>query len=148
VPRSEWKLGWWERVAEFAKEAKVITRADFNKRFPHDFVSCRKHDYKEADWILSFKLTKEGASTPQWIYVDYIVKVTRNDKKAYDADYPCQAVQVSTPKHYPPPPFVMTKQFRTALHRASVAYGVNELKTLRVTRTPNSFLVAIKKEIE
>jgi hypothetical protein len=82
------------------------------------------------------------------MYVDFIVKVGRNDKRAYFRDYPFQAVQVSTPRHYPPPPFAVTHDFRAALQKASVAFGVERLKRLRSARVPVSFLKLIAKRMK
>ena len=55
--RRAWKLGWFDALGTFANEAKEIARTDFNQKSPHSFVSSRKGDYLQADWVLSFRLT-------------------------------------------------------------------------------------------
>ena len=130
--RSEWKLGWWDGFVQIAKEAKEIVRADFNKREPEYFISCRKKDYRQADWVLCFRLTSKGASTPKWMFVDFVVKVGRREK-AYCTDNQYQAAQVWTPRHYPTPPFVVTPAFRAALRAATLKIGVERIKSGRST---------------
>ncbi len=145
--RPEWKFGWWDEFGPVSRKAKEIGNTEFNVRQPHNFVSCRATDYREADWILSFRLAKSGASSAQWIYVDFKVKVSRNDRKAYYADYPFQAVQVFPPSHYPPPPFAITKGFRTALRDATIALGIDRLKRLRSVRVPRDLLGMIRRRL-
>ena len=148
LPRDEWKLGCWDHTTDVARKAKEIVRADFNKRAPHNFISCRQNEYAEADWVLCVRLTKKGASAPEWMYVDFTVKVSRNDKAAYEDDHPYQAIQVTTPRHYPSPPFVITKSFRAALRDASVAFGIDRLDRLRSSCPPRSLLTMIKKKMK
>jgi hypothetical protein len=146
--RSEWKLGWWEEYGNFAKEAREKVRNDFNKREPENFIACRKQDFRQADRVLSFRLTKSGASASSWLFVDFVVKVGRKDKKAYDADYPYQAIQAWTPRHYSPPPFVLTTGFRAALRAACLKYGIEQIKKMRSTRPPLRLLQMIANEMK
>lgn len=83
---SEWKLGWWDDYGQCSKQAKEIVRADFNKTEPEDFISCRRHDFRQADWVLCFRLIEKGASAPKWMFVDFMARVGRKDKKAYYAE--------------------------------------------------------------
>ncbi|HKV23160.1 MAG TPA: hypothetical protein VJN93_01085 [Candidatus Acidoferrum sp.] len=145
--RSEWKLGWWDSAGSVSKEAKEIAKTEFNSRTPYTFISCNRKEYKVNDWVLSFRLTKRGAAAPEWIYIDFIVRVRRRDKAAYFEDYPFQAVQVFTPRHYPPPPFAITKEFRTALHKTSRAFGVGRLTKLRSARVPKMLLKMLAKRM-
>jgi len=146
--RPEWKLGWWDSEGGLSKDARELAKAEFNSRAPHNFISCGSKDYKVADWVLSFRLSKAGASSLQWIYIDFTVSVNRNDKNAYFSDYPFQAVQVSTPRHYPPPPFAITNDLRVAFRKASVAFGVEKLKRLRSAGVPAAFLKLIAKRMK
>jgi hypothetical protein len=145
--RPEWKLGWWDRVGAISKTAKGIAKNDFNVRSPEDFVSCRKGDYRKSDWVLAFRLTDKGASSPNWIYVDFCSRVGRGEKEAYDAAYPYQAVQVSTSRYYPLPPFAITRSFRAALREASMGFGINRIKGLRGVRPSVDLLKLIKKNM-
>jgi hypothetical protein len=145
--RPEWKLGWWDTTGSVARRAQEIAKVDFNQRSPHTFISCRRNDYREADWVLSFRLTAKGASAPEWVYVDFMVKVSRGEKDAYFDDYPYQAVQVTTRRHYPSPPFAITKGFRAALREASVSFGIDRLKNLRSVDAPRDFLRMIRRKL-
>jgi hypothetical protein len=145
--RPEWKLGWWDTPGAPARQAKEIARADFNERSPHNFIVCRKHDYQETDWVLSFRLSEKRASSPRWVYVDFTVKISRNEG-VYSNEYPCQAVQVLTPRHYPQPPFAITKNFRAALREATITFGIKRLQQLQSTRAPKDFLALIRKKIK
>ena len=143
MPRSEWKLGWWDTVGTPSTSAKKRAKAEFNSTKPHNFVSCRAKDYAPDDWVLTFQLTDRGASSPEWLYVDFVVKVTRNDK-AYFKHYPFQAVQVSAPRTYPNPPFAITKDFRNALRRAALRFGAKRLKRFN-SKPPAAFLAMIAR---
>lgn len=146
--RSEWKLGWWNGYGNFAKEAREIVRNDFNKREPEDFIACRKQDFRQADWLLSFRLTKGGASAAKWMFVDFVVEIERKDKEAYYVGYPYQAIQVWTRRHYPLPPFVVTTPFRAALRSACLKYGIERIKKLGSTRPPLRLLQMIANEMK
>jgi len=145
--RPEWTLGWYDIRGEFAREAKDIARADFYQKSPYTFVSCGKGDYRNADWVLSFRLNAKGADAPEWIYVDFMAKTSREEKGPRFGDYPYQAVQVATPRHYPAPPFALTGGFRTALRKASVAFGIARIKNLRSVNPPQVLLRLIRKKL-
>jgi hypothetical protein len=145
--RSEWKLGWIDDVCELALSAARVLETDFNLRTPEDFIQCKGNEYKEGDWILSFKLNKKGASSPRWLYVDFIAKVNRKDEKAFSEGYPYQAIQVWAPKHYSPP-FAFTPSFKSAFRKASLAFGVAKIKQLRSVRPPVRLITMIGKKIE
>jgi hypothetical protein len=114
-------------------------------------VQDRKSEITKSDpifpWVLCFRLTRKGALAPKWMFVDFVVKVGRRDKKAYYADYPYQAIQVWTAKHYPSPPFVVTPAFRTALRAASLKLGVERIKKGRSTHPPLKLLKMIAEEM-
>jgi hypothetical protein len=148
LPQAEWKLGWWEEECDVARKADEIVRSDFNKRAPYDWISGTKNDYRKADWVLSFRLNEKGASLPRWIYVDFTVKVSRNDKNAYVDGYPYQAIQVFAPRLYTPPPFAITKSFRAALTDAVVAFGIGRIKGSRSARPPRDLLTMIQKRMK
>jgi hypothetical protein len=146
-PLNQWKLGWWDEDCALAKNAEEIIRTDFGRRTACDWVTSKEGDYKKHDWVLSFQLTKKGATGPRWIYVELLEKVNRNDERAFYEDRPYQAIQVWSPKHYTSPPFVITKNFRTALRQASLALGVSRIKKLRSVRPPSALLAMIEKSM-
>ena len=68
-------------------------------------------------------LRNNAATELAWMFVDYIVPVAKNDKRAYSPGYPFQAVQVGKPNRYPIPPFGIDKAFRKALSKAIKDFG-------------------------
>ena len=138
-----WKLGWWSDYGSLARRSVDILQSDYGKKTAVDWVSCRKHDYKEADCVLAFRLTNRGASSPQWICVERIVRVSSRDKDAYFADFPYQAIQPNTARHYPSPPFRVTGNFKKAFKQATFDYGVEKIKNMRTTNTPPKLLKMI-----
>jgi len=45
------------------------------------------------------------------MYVDFVVPVNVDDKKAYQKEYPFQVIQVPKLSQYPHPPFFLSKEF-------------------------------------
>ncbi len=140
---ARWKLGWYEKYGAVAKSAKEVTQINHNVRGPADFLACGKRDYKKSDWVLTFRLKNKGGAAAQWMYIDYIVKVGRNDRRAFDSAYPYQAIQVWPSIKYTPPPFTIDKEFRSAFRLAVKEYGVDNIRNLRTTHPPKRLLEMI-----
>jgi hypothetical protein len=145
--RSEWKLGWWVEYGEFGKEAVQTARRDFNRREPESSVLGGKQHFRKDDWVLTFRVGTKGISKAEWMYVDFVARVRRTEK-AYEPDYPYQAVQVWTPRHYASPPFVITRAFRTALSAACLRLGIQKIKNLRKTPPPARLLQILAREMK
>ncbi len=145
--RSRWKLGWWDSGGQVSKAARQVSNERYGVRSPHTFNACRQHQYSDFDCILTFYSRGESISDIEWMYVDFCVKVSRSDKRAYSYGYPYQAVQVWTPKHYPAPPFVASGEFKRAFRRALRAYGLRKLTDLDVTKPPAFLLEHIYERI-
>jgi hypothetical protein len=77
------------------------------------------------------------------MYSDHVIRVPRSDKKAYESDYPYQVIQVHSPKHYPPPPFVIDHRFRSALSGTVREVGVDYIERLVTLRPSEKLLAAI-----
>ena len=90
--KPDWKLGWWDCEGVIAKEAKRISKEEYNVAEPTGFLSVQKEDYEENEWVLNFSIDKPAEVS--WLYVNYVVKVKRTEKKAYSPDYPYKVVQV------------------------------------------------------
>jgi hypothetical protein len=140
---SEWKLGWWDAEGGFSVRAKDLARAYYNKPEPHEYIEGRAKDFRENDWILTFRLGDNNASELQWLFVDHIVKVDPKDK-VFDAKYPYHAIQVHTAKYYSAPPFDLTKEFRAAFQEVSKAWGIERIKKTRSVIPPAKFLEKLK----
>jgi len=145
--RSGWKLGWWDSASQVSKAAKQVSAERYGVRSPHTFIACRQRQYSDYDCILSFYSRGESISKIEWIHVDFCVKVSRSDKRAYSLGYPYQAVQVWTAKHYPAPPFVASGEFNRAFKRALRAYGLRKITDRDVTKPPPPLVELIYEEI-
>lgn len=120
--RSTWKVACTtDEVAGAASAVKEQTATEYGHRQPHLWVSVGKN-VRRNDWLLSFTFTTRGVRSVDWIYVDFVVKITPKEKRYYVRDWPYHAVQVNPASKYPLPPFRITAQFRKALSAASKAY--------------------------
>jgi hypothetical protein len=139
-----WKLGWWDSPGEFAataiQEAKRLY--DIEEKEPHDFLNVTKGQLKKHERVLTFKLS--SGKDIQWMYVDFVVPVSRSDKYAYEAEYPFQAVQVHRPKYYSTPPFVIDAGFRVAFRHALNIYGQDKVEKLKSLAPPKALLDLIE----
>lgn len=122
--RPSWKWDWWDSdggiASRRAKKAATKIHPDYA---PDDFAYCGRKQHRDGDWVLMVKLTRTGRLlSPRWLYVERVVLVERNDR-AYNHEYPFQAVQVRPSRHCPPPPFHIDKRFRKALRAASSWFG-------------------------
>jgi hypothetical protein len=126
--RPKWKIGWGEVWGDFSKNAKEIAKEEYNVKTLYDFVHGQRNDYQKNDWILNFDATKSRPTSIRWMAVDYIVHVSKSDKKAYIYGYPYQAIQVWSTRYYSEPPFRIDSQFRSAFSKAVRKFGIDELK--------------------
>lgn len=138
IARRQWKIGWSDSYGEFSKEAIAIAKRDYDLK-PQWFVSAGKNDYRREDWILSFMLRGDSASEFNWVFVDYIARLSKTEKAS--STYGEQAVQVAQKSRYPIPPFFIDREFKTAFNRAMKAYGGDErIKNMRSAKPPERFL--------
>lgn len=139
--RHPWKLGWWTEDGEVATSTVERTKSMYGRSGPADFIGAAKGRIHPGDWLLCFKLPsgKEAA----WMYVDFLVRVPRSDKGAYESDYPYQAVQVHNPIRYPAPPFKLDRRFREALASVAVKYGENAITRIGSLVPPPRLLASI-----
>lgn len=132
--RSEWKLGWWNSTGSASLEARRRTREEYD-RYPQDFIAARRGEYKEGEWILSFKLL-ETPGKIKWLFAHYVVKVKRKEK-GYVSEYPAQAVQALPLSSYPLYPFRLGKKFRKAFRMAIKDFGPDKIQELKSSRPPD-----------
>lgn len=141
--RSMWKVGVvFDEIRGFSKAAKEQSEVEYGNREPYSWVSCRQGTIQKNNWILTFVDSDRGVTSVGWIYTDFVVKVSRSDKRYYDRSYPCHAVQVSRPSMYPSPPFKITPQFRRALRTAVGEYSSRRVIAAR-TDLPSSRLLKL-----
>jgi len=107
---------------------------------PESWISCRPKDYRISDWVLAFPLGK-NPENPEWMFVDYVVRVPQSDKKAYDRENPCQAVQVWKRKSYAVPPFnERSKKFRKAFEKAISNFGLSQVRKMKSCKPPKGLI--------
>jgi hypothetical protein len=143
--RLDWKLGWWDENAKFAKEAVKIAKRAYGVMAPEDFLAVTKEQARPHDWFLTFRLAH--GTDLVWMRVDFIIEVSPSDKAAYDEDYPFQAVQANPIRAYPPPPFVLDQAFRSAFKKAIKAYGEGRIEILESLRPPKPLLDLIAEKM-
>ncbi len=138
-----WKLGWADERGTFSRSAKEIAKQDYGLS-PYWFVACKKNDFRKEDWVLTFMLQNNAATELAWMFVDYIVPVAKNDKRAYSSEYPFQAVQVGKRSRYPIPPFGIDTVFRKAFTKAIKEIGGSErVEALKSMKPPKTLVKLI-----
>jgi len=140
VYRQAWKLGWWDMHVPAAKAAKAKAKAEYNLPEPHDYISGADGDYAAHDWILTFRVTNQIVAEFAWLFADFVVRVSRTERRVYEKTYPRHAVQVHEPGKYPRPPFTLTPSFRAAFSHVLREYGLDRFKTLKTVRPPHWLL--------
>lgn len=142
--RRSWKFGWADTHGNFSRNTVDIVKRDYGIK-PYTFISCKYKDYKKGDWILYFMFEINSIRTINWLFVDYIVPVSKTDPVYYHR-YPYQAVQINVPKHYPIPSFVIDKAFRKSFRKAISEFGgVEEIQKLKSVNLPKKFVESIYK---
>src|ERR1039457_4176698 len=117
--RPIWKIACvGVEVIGTAKVAKEQSYSEYGHKEPHAWTSCRKNTVRKNDWALTFVGTERGAKSVDWLYCDFVVKVSPRERRYYYSGFPCHAVQVNSPSKYPLPPFKISPRFRKALSAA------------------------------
>jgi predicted aspartyl protease len=141
---SLWKLGWFACYGgDFCLKAIEFSKKEYGVK-PYTFVEGKKGDYEKEDWILYFKIGKKSISDFHWIYAEKVFKVSQREKDVYNQDYPYQAIQIWSIKHYPSQPFVINNNFRNAFKKGIQEFG-GPLKIKKYTKPPKRLLDLIYK---
>ena len=143
-----WKiqLSYWE-VSGSAAAVKEEIRSEFGSRDPYQWVTCAKGEFRRNDYVLVLFLAKNGVLQGlEWLFADFVVKLSRTEKRYYSRQFPYHAVQVFSPSKCPPPPFRITPHFRRALRSAINLYTDDRLLTAKSSRPPKGFLRIIERE--
>jgi hypothetical protein len=141
--RRDWKLGSWDEVSDFAKEAVAKARLTYGVKHPSDYLFVKQGELKDTDWALSFKVP--SVTSIGWMYVDFLIPVSSSDE-CYDKDYPFQAVQVHPVELYRPP-FKLDQPFCNAFKKAIKAFGVEEIDAFRCRPPPKQLLDLIARNM-
>lgn len=137
--RRSWKLGWWtDDDLSTAASSKAQAKSMYGRTEPANLINAAKGRIQSGDWLLCFKLP-EGRKA-EWMYIDFVAKVSRSEKGAYEQDYPYQAVQVHDLKRYPAPPFKLDRAFRDALASAVTDLGDDSIMAIDWLHPPARML--------
>jgi hypothetical protein len=137
-----WKLGWWTKDANPSRHAKKVCQRVYGVPEPKNFISGRRGEYRERDWVLAFKLNRRGVpKSYEWLRVDHIV---RSDTGS-DPDYPYEALQVHQLHRYGETPFEIDGRFRSAFRRAVADMKVKDWKALPSSVVPRQMMNKLKR---
>jgi hypothetical protein len=134
----DWKIGPWWIEGKFAKGAVQEAVERYGVSGPHDFIDVKRGQAKQGDWILTFQTPK--VTSFRWLFVHFVTLVKPSDKRAYEKDYPFQAVQALPPKLCHPPPFAIDGGFRSAFRKSAKQFGIEALQNLTSLRPPQALL--------
>lgn len=147
--RSHWKLGWTDHeVSGTAKAVKAETAAEYARKQSAGWVATGKNRVKQSDFLLTFHFTEKGIRDLDWLYVDFIVKVSPKEAKFYDRDWPFHAVQVHQDSKCPPPPFKITREFRSAFASAVKEYGPEKIQEAKTDNPPKKLLDMVARKLK
>jgi hypothetical protein len=104
------------------------SKESYGVKQPHSGFSVRRDKVKEDEWVLVFNLPE--FKNFRWVYVDFVVRVDRSERKAYLIGAPFQAIQTRSSKAYPPPPFKIDAGFRDAFKSSAKDFGLEKFKDL------------------
>ncbi|MCA1631259.1 MAG: hypothetical protein LC785_14460 [Acidobacteria bacterium] len=138
--RAEWKLYSWYGYEYVSKMAREVARKEYGAASFHWSIAVRGGDYREADWILCYRVRKNLVTELGWMYANFVVRVPRSDKQAYDHKYPFELVQVWQLRRYEPPPFHLDARFKSAFRSAASEYGLSKLDDLKRTKPPQRLI--------
>lgn len=146
--RATWKLGWWDDyLEESCYNAKKVSQKEYNVAEPNAALTCRKGDYKRGEWVLSFRLTGNRASSLGWMFVDHVVARTRAEMRQHGHAYPNEAIQIWPPARYPERPFRIDTQLRRAFSAAVKDYGPDKLTRLKSPMPPKQLLESVRERL-
>jgi len=139
--RPEWKLTFYQKTTERTSlRAQAVLDKQYGLEEGHSGFFDRQRGYEQGDWVLLMKLGKASVGAVGWLFVDFIVKVSRADQKAYDPENPFELVQAWPLKRYPGCPFRIDAQFRAKLSEAIQRYERTKLLRSRSALPPSELI--------
>jgi hypothetical protein len=143
----KWKLGWWQENVgqavqgkESAKKIYGISRSDY-------WLNVSKKQCKPGDWVLTFRMTSRSVTQIRWLYVHFVVPVSKAEKAIYEADYPFQAIQAVPLRACPEPPFALSKAFKSAFRQAVAEFGIDRLGEMGDLEVPKAVMSSLRKRL-
>jgi hypothetical protein len=142
--RPKWKLGWWEESELEISKAATKKSLDVWGSEPVDWLNVQRNQANAGDYLLTFKILKNKTVCPKWMYADFVIKMSPDDKGAYEKDFPYQAVQVHKKNYCPKQPFKITPEFKKAFNAAAIDYGLGKIMNQKILFPDNSLVEKIK----
>jgi hypothetical protein len=146
--RTPWKLGWWDGECAVSQTAKKKSREEYGVSEPKNFITAQRDDYLGGERILLFSLATKSPTQLEWMFCEYVVATSPQDKKAYEKEYPYQAIQVWPLSRYPPCPFRVDSSFRTAFRSAVKQFGVDQIRSAASVKPAEELIELIWSEIQ
>jgi hypothetical protein len=145
--RAGWKLGWLDsKDGTFAVSAKSKAKREFNTE-PYALMPFRYWQIAQGDHLLEFLVNGGRITHPAWFYATFLVSISKGDK-AFEPEYPWQAIQVYPLSRCPSPPFTITPAFRKAFAAAVVHFGVKNIMSSKSLVPPKPLLDDIAARME
>lgn len=142
--RRQWKLQSWYVEVNQSKTAKAFVKSQYNIPSPESTLGCADRSFCIGDWILTCRIKNNKIDLLEWTFADHVVRLPRTDR-AYDKDWPCEAVQVWPSRRYPSPPFRLDKRFTAGFKEAVKEYGIDRIENMRNGR-PSPRLIELMAE--
>jgi hypothetical protein len=144
--RPPWKLGWSNSYAALSKTSRQSAGGEFGVRNIANWLCAGRADYKAGDWILTFMLSKYAPTDINWMFCHRVYQVPRKDK-AYNSDYPCEAVQVYSLDRYPGCPFRLDKEFKRAFKAAVKQFGADQIRDATTMKPKTNLIRMVAAEL-
>ena len=107
--KTKWKLGDYDYDYDYdvAAAGRKRVKTEFNLDAPANYHSASKDSVHEGDWLLQVPYDYKNGKVigrVEWMRVDFVVPIGRHER-AWDKDYPFQAIQIKRTSRYGRPPF-------------------------------------------
>lgn len=145
-----WKIGSWNDDGRSSNEAKRRAVAQHRKPEPADNINVARNQVSKFDWMLCFRVSKKTVSSFEWMLVEDVVPVRPTERRAYDPDFPFQAVQYRDNSLRPTPPFQLDALFCAAFKEAGrdPSHGFDWFMELHDLSPDHALLASIARNYE
>jgi hypothetical protein len=132
--RELWKFFVYTELSYDLSDTAVQTvKLEFGRK-PYNWIWSELPRVRENDWILCVYRRGKRVNQIHWLIADRVFNVPKSDRN-FDPEYPYEVVQIHEPKRYPPSPFSIDRQFRSALKRIVLSNDSRETATPRALTT-------------
>ena len=136
--REDWKLGWWSEYLPPGRTSVDKAQERYGVAEPTNYLNVKEGQTRQSDWILLFKVP--GVTLIKWMYVDFVVRIQTSDRRAYEENFPFQAVQANPSRNCPRIPFAIDERFRDAFRKAIREYRMERIEGTESLRPSKKLL--------